>query len=208
MRLVCKNIPRQPLEKDSTDIELFYYDKKKIKKGKYIKYGVRQKEILNNLLKNNGVYFYFIPFRFNILSAVRLLKSKGHLVKFFNYTTVNQTHMKVKLPRFILIYYAGKEKEALNKLFKKFPQIVGRPQYLRKFSVPIIKNLHTLATESIAKHYHRKPMIHHIKKCVCGCGNTFKDMTSNQSRKYFSKKCKNKVWRLKKKDERAKSNKI
>ena len=147
MKLICQNIPRQPLEKDSSNIELFYYDKKKIKKGKkdYIRYGIREKQVLNDLLRDNGVCFYFVPIGFHILGVIRRLKLKGHMIKIFNHVNIG-THMKIKLPRFILVYYAGKEKQALSNLFKKFPQIVGKPHYMKTFSVPIVRNLHTLGT--------------------------------------------------------------
>lgn len=105
-------------------------------------------EILNKLIIDG--YWFIEDYNQSHNKAIRILKARGHNIKSFSTYFVRGKNCR-STPKFRVVYYPDKAQAVVNKIFDKYPELKGRPQIYRKIEVPILKNLHSLASNSIER---------------------------------------------------------
>ena len=77
---------------------------------------------------------------------INRLRKHGYLIRIFNYRNA-RCGDGCRYKSFKVVFLEGKERAVLKEIYKRWPNIKGKPNSVRKFETPILRNLHTQATE-------------------------------------------------------------
>ena len=118
--------------------------------------GIHQKYMLDKLRLNDGMYIFKSPHPFSILQVVRSLRTRGYKIEWFKHVGRYGHANTIDIPRFIIVYFVNRRREAVQLIYKTYPKIVGKANYLKTFEMPILKNLKKMGTMRYAKDVMRR----------------------------------------------------